>query len=83
MKRLAVIRKGKNTKYLVLLRFSETAEVFKELINNTDRDHYDNEEEEQNIYQEVLEPVEIMGDRPHIRVVRMSQEILQPPNGPV
>ena len=40
------------------------------------------EEDSHDVDEEVLDPVEVVGVRPHAGVVRMSEEILQPPGCP-
>ena len=48
-------------------------------------DGYCDDEKEHchDIQQEVLRPAEVVCDRPHVGVVRMSEEVLQPPDRPL
>ena len=50
------------------------------LDNDDDEDKENSENNSQNIQQEVLSPVEVVSVRSHVSVVRMSEEILQPPD---
>ena len=48
-------------------------------------DWYCDDEDEHchDIQEEILRPAEVVSDRPHAGVVRMSEEVLQPPDRPL